>query len=774
MSLSADQFLALLPAVYRNRDAANGGPLQALFAVLAGQSGIVEDNIQQLYDDQFIETCAPWVIPYIGDLLGYNSIYGIASASFDSRAEVANTISYRRRKGTLIALEQLAMDVSGRPAVAVEEFKRLITTESMRLVRPHHATTVNVRRVGALDRINTAFDAENRTIDVRRIAPRLRPAVNPDPAPLDIALHGPGHFNIPDVAIHLWRWRSWRVVNAPAFSIGGGRYMFSPLGHDMPLFAQPPIRSSFSSLTTRIDVPEPIHRHEFAKSLKHSDEVSGTSPAFYGASASILLVADDTPIDSSQIRCENLSDRAGGVWCTVPSGCIGIDPELGRIQFAADITPQESLRVNFSYGFPAEIAGGPYNRSASLSMLKPALAQFFAVVGSPDFPSLESAVFAWNQMNAGSTGIIVLPNFECFTIDLTAANSVQLPAGSSLSIASGEPVVTGGPLDVVWNNSCVTLTGNIEVSGVPGLPLLNGEIAPPGQLLISGVWIAGQISVTGEIATIQIADSTLVPGINLTRAAEPIAAGDPSVIVTAVETSLTLTRAISGPIAADTGGSTRICSSIVDATSPCCVAYAASDLASAGADLHVEDSTIIGKVHTRTIPLASNTIFFARRPRRDPWPAAVWASRRQTGCVRFCYLPFDSITPNRYLCLPTDAASQPALEPKFITLRYGRPAYALLSGDVPMAIWHGADNGSQIGAYYQIQETEGVRNVQLRAPEFLPVLLESGIFIHPSRPLPDAQPSVILYGYGLRPPRQCCDDPDVEPASLMGIGSALI
>ena len=179
MSLDADQLFALLPAVYRTRDAANGGQLQALFAVMAAQSGIVEDNIQQLYDDQFIETCAPWVIPYIGDLIGYNSIYEVASASSDSRAEVANTIGYRRRKGTLLALEQLSMDVSGRAAVVVEEFRRLITTESMRHVRPRHDATVNLRGGRALDRLGTAFDVSSRTIDVRRIAPRVRDSPGP-------------------------------------------------------------------------------------------------------------------------------------------------------------------------------------------------------------------------------------------------------------------------------------------------------------------------------------------------------------------------------------------------------------------------------------------------------------------------------------------------------------------------------------------------------------------------------------------------------------------
>jgi len=138
VSLDAKALYTLLPAVYRTRDAANGGQLQALFAVMAAQSAVVEENITQLYDDQFIETCAPWVIPYIADLLGYNSIYEIAAASSDSRAEVANTIGYRQRKGTLLALEQVTADISGRATLAVEQFRRLITTVSMRLVDPGH------------------------------------------------------------------------------------------------------------------------------------------------------------------------------------------------------------------------------------------------------------------------------------------------------------------------------------------------------------------------------------------------------------------------------------------------------------------------------------------------------------------------------------------------------------------------------------------------------------------------------------------------------------
>jgi hypothetical protein len=751
MSLDAEQLFALLPAIHRTRDAEGGDPLQALFAVIAAQSAVVEDNIQQLYDDQFIETCAPWVIPYIADLIGYNSIYEVADASSDSRAEVANTIGYRRRKGTLLALEQLSMDISGRAAVVVEEFSRLITTESMRHAQPGHDATVDLRDSTALRLLGTAFDVQNRTVDVRRIAPRARAAGAPDPTPLDIALHGGGRSSIPDVAVHLWRWHSWRVTDAPAFVVGGGRYRFSPLGADMPLFSNPEQRTSFSGLTTRMDVPQPIAREELAD--------------FYGPGGSILLTADGAQVAASQIFAANLADRAGGSWCTVPSGMIAIDPELGRIQFAADVATPQALQVSYLYGFPAQMAGGPYDRSVWLAQLRPPDADFFAIVGSAGYPTLESAVADWNQLAPGSAGIIVLPGFASLTADLTGTAAVLLPAGSSLAIAAADPVPPGGPRDVVWDKSLTTITGNIAVTGVAAAGT-SGQPVPPGQLLISGAWIAGQLLVTGAASVIQVADSTLVPGLGLLPEGDPLSPGEPSIVITAAGATVSLNRVISGPVAADPSGTARIGGSIIDATSPGYVAYAGPDLASAGADLHIEDSTVIGKVHTRTMTLASDTMFHARLGSSDPWPAAVWASRQQAGCARFCVLPSGSITPRRYRCLPPSAAAEPALEPSFVTLRYGQPGYALLSGDVPMAIWTGADNGSQPGAYLQAQETEAVSNVQLRAPEFLPALLESGVFIHPSRQ-EDLSPFVQT-AYGYYPPGYN------SSAEAPGIGAGLI
>jgi hypothetical protein len=767
MSTTPSPIYSLLPAVFRTRDALQGGPLQALFEVLESQYGIVKENVWQLYDDQFIETCAPWVIPYLGQLIGYDTVYTSALANGDSRAEVANTIGYRRRKGTLVALEQITHDVSGRSTMAVEEFRRVVTTLSLRDVRTKHSATANLRRGHDLEDQSGPFNRLNRTIDVRNIMPRNRVAQSPDIAPLDIALHGPGRFNVPNVAAWMWRWESSPVTNAPAFALGDGGYFFSSLGGPVSLFQTVPEEPQpFAWLVKEKDVPEPISLRRFRAKLG----------GFYPSS--LELIGDGVPVPVSQIVCANLATLPNEPVCIVPSGMIAIDPELGRVQYAADVPLPTDLRVNYNYGAAAEVGGGAYDRTSYITQpgTQPGVefanssSLFQAIVGSADYPTLESAVAAWNLLPPDSAGTIVLPNFEAYEIDLTGANAIQIPAQSQLLITAAEVSPTGPP---EWKNSCVTLRGNIEVSAPPTTLGPDGIALPTGQVQISGVWLSGQLLVTGDAACVQVADSTLVPGISFTTDGDPARPGEPSVTGDAIGMTVCLSRVISGPVALPSTCSARICASIVDAGSPFCPAVAGTDLATPGPTLHVEDSTVIGRVWAQAIRLASNTIFWAKLGKHDPWQAPVWAQRVQGGCVRFCWLPADSITPKQYECLPPNANSQSALEPKFITLRFGKPGYCLLSGDVPMAIWKGADNGSQMGVYYQIQETEAVTNIQIRAAEYLPANLECGVFLIPSRTLVEPVPS-MEYGYGTHTRHCACDDDGTEDDVPIGIGIGLI
>ena len=125
----AQRLWALLPAVYRTDDTdASGapGPLRELLNRIGGQVAVVRRSIDRLWADQSIETCDDWVIPYIGGLLGTNLVNGLDARGW--RLDVAKTIHYRRRKGTLAVLEELARDVTGWDAHVVEGFRRLART----------------------------------------------------------------------------------------------------------------------------------------------------------------------------------------------------------------------------------------------------------------------------------------------------------------------------------------------------------------------------------------------------------------------------------------------------------------------------------------------------------------------------------------------------------------------------------------------------------------------------------------------------------------------
>ena len=63
------------------------------------------------------------MIPYIADLLATNLVNSLDARG--QRVDVAKTIYYRRRKGTLAVLEEIAANITGWDARAVEFFRRM-------------------------------------------------------------------------------------------------------------------------------------------------------------------------------------------------------------------------------------------------------------------------------------------------------------------------------------------------------------------------------------------------------------------------------------------------------------------------------------------------------------------------------------------------------------------------------------------------------------------------------------------------------------------------
>jgi hypothetical protein len=100
--------------------------LDALLDAVEAQRRLLEEDIDQLWDDFFIESCADWAVPYIGSLLGLPADSG--------RLEVASAIALRRRKGTPAALEDFGEVLTDWSVRVLEGWQ--ITVWSQRLGHP--------------------------------------------------------------------------------------------------------------------------------------------------------------------------------------------------------------------------------------------------------------------------------------------------------------------------------------------------------------------------------------------------------------------------------------------------------------------------------------------------------------------------------------------------------------------------------------------------------------------------------------------------------------
>ena len=478
----AERLWLLLPAVYRtaDTDAIGGtGPLRELVNRIGAQMAVARRSIDRLWADQSIETCDDWVIPYIGDLLGTNLISNLDARG--QRLDVANTIHYRRRKGTVEVLEELAQDVTGWTAHAVEGFRRLARTrhgldppvgpvafpqaspaDVAQLLQIEGLTGLltggpaggfaDLRSAHGATLANTAFDESFHTADVRA------------------GRGAAGHFGIPKLLVFLWRLSSFPVVAGTPVAVAGhpGQYAFDPTGRQIPLFLPPaPDLGDFSGARASVrewQVPGPL-----TSSLETAITDSGTSPP--------PPVRPPYPDADVQVPCS-----LGGNWQLA-----SIWPEVGR--FAA--TPGSSaqpLTVDYQYGFSSTIGAGPYDRDL--------LGDPPAVVGTQTIVSggtgLDAALTA-----AGTTGTVTIGESrapDCATYTALA------DVGSS-----AEPIVS------LLVRAGAGMRPVLRPTGRAGPWIFTG--GGEAQLVLDGLTVSGcDIVLRGSFDTVRMTACTIDPG----------------------------------------------------------------------------------------------------------------------------------------------------------------------------------------------------------------------------------------------------------------------
>jgi len=737
----------LLPAIHRIRDAEQEFQLRKLLEVVEEELAQLRADVDGLYDDWFIETCAEWVVPYIGALLAVPPLQPVPEIG-GGRSLVANTIGYRRRTGTAAVLELVARDVTGWAALAVEYFALLVTTQHLDHVRIERARTADLRDADGLAAIGTPFDEVARNADVRHID------------------RGRGRYNLPDIGLHLWRLDAYPVTAGDARDVDKalGQWTFDPAGRNRRLFRRPAAATPDDGVGAD-DVPAPLTRRALLRALLAAAQAAAAArgedpdsvpipppPIALPGPDPILAVRilDDSGWKPARLIGADLSNWArpgaaeGGPVVAAAEGgpveaagagdpVVAVDPVLGRITVPVGDQPRR-IAVDYAYGFPGDIGAGPHDRRAALAAIDDAAAADWAITASTaptpgptsgatlriDWSvtvsadpavdpvpgqrvrSIGAALALWDNrpdLQEGQVGVIAITDSATYVESL----DIVVPAGDRLLIvAATVPPPDGGP--AVPNIAALAAVGVMPHVVGDIRVRVTGESEASAEVMLDGLSVEGDVHVAGDGLTgLVVADCTLLD--DGRRAGGWIRAENNRHLAVRV-----LRTVAAGAVLGD-AETLAVADSILHAG--CRTDVVAVDADSARAD--VTACTIFGETCVRVLT-ASNTIFRDR----------VEVRRLQEGCVRFSYLPFTSRTPRRYLCQPASEDSR--VEPVFTADEPVDPAFAQLAPTCPREIARGADDEGEMGAYHYLQQPQRLANLTAQLDRYLRFGLEAGLF----------------------------------------------
>lgn len=733
----ADKLWNLIPAIYRFQDTDSFdryGPLRELVNRIGSQAAILRRATDRLWEDQSIETCDDWVIPYIADLLDARLVNGLAAR--EQRLNVAKTIYYRRRKGTVAILEELASDITGWNVCVVEFFRRmgrtrhgldpqvgisaegsrqdqLILLQQERLIGPLTGTAcggwADLRNPYGAEKTGTAFDEYFHTADIRCVNGKS------------------GWYNIPSLGVFLWRLFSFSaglgfkeghaaktgatpVKSGICFSTGPGfdeshspragvtpiksntcsgaftYFSFDPTGRQIPLFAAAtrPFGDAWIS-PPEWRLPTPIS----LGLLKHNfDNLYGT----------VLSVADNV-IDFKSLA---IMDRNGSLidpititldaaefrGISATDKIFFIDPEHGLLFCKG--SPPADLAVVYHYGFASMIGAGEYDRSSvsGSPIMEP--------VGSINVSGGGNALLTYLEALA-PTGVVTIEDSLTYTeaADITGIWNVHLRSLNKSRPLIRLPAASGGGRNE-W--------------------VLSGD--GDAELTLEGLFISGgDVVLSGNFKLVTLSSCTFDPGTSNEAGTGYELSVDgrelaPSCLwIDGYVEKLVISRCVMGPINERAKGildHLKINDSIVQAIG----AVPAVEMTLGF--LEMERCTIMGQGSVHLLE-ASDCLL------RDKLTVV----NDQTGCIRFSAWSSGSRLPRQYECveIPPQAAV-------FVSQNFGEPEYAQLAEDadniildkaIDSTISEGAENGSAMGAFSGEQYPIKMRALKMKFEEYMPM-----------------------------------------------------
>lgn len=721
----AEKLWEMIPAFYREEDglAENPGALRAIVEILAEQAAHVRRSNDRLWDDQFIDLCDSWAIPYLADLVGTRLVSSLNLRG--RRVDVAKTIYYRRRKGTPRVLEELISDIAGWEGTVVEEFRRLARAFhgldpkpvplAGRFTKTPPGGYADLRRPRGAELADTPFDEYFHSADMRK------------------QRGTDGRYNIPKIAFHLYRLPARRLSGVvPMIGPNNLTFTFDPSGRDVPLFMRRNRSETFDWDTWRSarewELPAPMR----CRVLGHVEYVVteelinglGLNPAaaadlrklrnitFDGeaklreaisalpSSAALLLVFDPilkgaliqdcgksallpsyvppvslqpksvrvettpgTEVESNLVTSGNLSNFTS----TATNKRLVIDPELGRMLFIGAAPVAANLRVDYHYGFSADIGAGAYDRSAFLE--------------TPTVPVLlNSAAIPAAAIDAGTLLVKGVTQLDDSSTYGPVANKTGIQNALIQARNFTRPYVR------LASNWIVDTGANKEAF-----------------LTLEGLWLGGSGSFSlilrGDYERVTIRHCTLDPG-GVDAQNNPIR--PVTLVVEGAVEHLVIDSSITGPIRLQAPGVVEkltVQDSIVQSIDPL---VRAIDMPGVFAEMF--RTTVFGELNVNRLN-ASETLITGLANVTDT----------QNGCFRFSAALKQSRVPHPYESYFIEDTNH-----FFTSRRFGQPGYAQLSQTAPAGLLSGAENGSEIGAFSSLLNPIRFDGLRAKVEEFMP------------------------------------------------------
>jgi hypothetical protein len=707
----AEKLWNLVPAIYRAEDSPDfdtNGSLRELVNRIGAQAAILRRSIDRMWEDQSIETCDDWVIPYLADLLATDLVSSLDARG--QRLDVAKTIYFRRRKGTVAILEEVAADITGWSARVVEFFRRLIRTRhnlDPDLELP--ADTSDPDGVRALQRAEGLIGALTQTAigglaDLRNVYGASRGGVADGgaddiyraatTAAFDEFFHTAdfrrgrglvGWYNIPRLGVFLWRLESVPVGQTTPVRDAAcpNQYTFDPTGRDIPLFAAG-IRAYSDAWVSPVEwqLPTPM-----------------SQPLLQTELANLYSAID--PQDGLSILPNSLGvfRQAGAFWDLLPAAEVTADPEATTVNYFVD---PERGRLIVRNPPPDGAAGLPYRMTYHSG--------FSSDIGAGGF-------------DRRIPGRVALPQPDPKTVVMGGGNALSTP----LAALSAQGTVTIDDFLTYDAVSDVTGIQNVTIraenrrrplirlaAALPGW-VLGGESG--GELVLEGLFVAGNdVILRGSFDTVTLSCCTLDPGdydesaLGFRKAADGRDLTPCHLWVEGQVRRLMVDRSILGPIQTRAG--------------PAALGSPPSEIET----LVITDSIVQASGGDPAIRLTQGTVELSRCTILGPAQVhrldasecilndVVMVQDVQHGCVRFTAWATGSTLQRQYESVEVAPRS-----PLFASRRFGRPDYAQLLSSVDPAIAAGADDGSEMGAFAREKNPIKERSLLLKYEEYMPL-----------------------------------------------------